>query len=142
MCDELPKNYRAQIEHTILNWAEPFLNLDSSAFTRDIFFYFKFVLHTKPGKIVKKNKMQIIFQKLVWGRICSIEQIFVAWFSADEVYSLYCIFLTPYLSELDFSNSPVWNIEFDELDLLQPLLCFKKIKTLKNPSLFTLIWHF
>ena len=23
--------------------------------------------------------------------------------------------LTPYLSELDFSNSPVWNIEFDEL---------------------------
>ena len=26
------------------------------------------------------------------------------------------MFLFPYLSELDFSNSPVWNIEFDELD--------------------------
>ena len=24
--------------------------------------------------------------------------------------------LSPYLSELDFYNSPVWNIEFDELD--------------------------
>ena len=97
-----------------------------------------------------------------------------------------------YLSELDFSNSSVWNIVFDELDFfpvwnqlaiflvqndfhgqgeifwwtllnyllpfynlqrytlpvsglvdsLQPLLWIKKIKTLENPSLFTLIWHF
>ena len=28
---------------------------------------------------------------------------------------------TPYLSELDFSNSPVWNIKFDELDFFPSL---------------------
>ena len=29
--------------------------------------------------------------------------------------------LTPYLSALDFCNSPVWNIEFDELEFFPSL---------------------
>ena len=29
--------------------------------------------------------------------------------------------LPPYLSELDFSNSPVWNFQFDELDFFPSL---------------------
>ena len=33
-----------------------------------------------------------------------------------NLVSGFWLFLTPYLSELDFYNSPVCNIEFDEMD--------------------------
>ena len=65
-----------------------------------------------------------------------------------KLYILNWRILDPYLSELVFSNSPVWNIEFDELDFFPSLkqtghfFQFKLIKTLENPYLFTLIWHF
>ena len=40
---------------------------------------------------------------------------------------------TPYLSELDFSNSPVWNIEFDELDFFPSLKYQVPKSQFRNP---------
>ena len=51
----------------------------------------------------------------------------------------YTLTLTPYLSEFDFSNSPVGNIEFDELDFfpsLKPTGYFFQFKPIFTHNFF------
>ena len=51
----------------------------------------------------------------------------------------------PYLSELDFSNSPVWNVEFDELDFfpsLKPTGYFFQFKLIFLSSFMARVKYF
>ena len=41
--------------------------------------------------------------------------------------------LIPYLSALDFSNSPVWNIKFDEMDFFPSLKYLIQKSQFRNP---------
>ena len=60
-------------------------------------------------------------------------------------WKIYVSSPTPYLSELDFSNSPVWNIEFDELDFfpsLKPTGYFFQFKLIFFSSFMARVKYF